>query len=73
MKLQKYYSRIIERRSSFSVSSFFAINDFYIVNPVSLDFPLDWIYIKRLRSSYIILFLKISLFQLVFHWTILNN
>ena len=50
-----YNSRII-KRSSFS--SIFAINDFYIINPTSMGFPLDLIYIKRPRSSYITLFLK---------------
>ena len=40
------------------MSSVFAINDFYIMNPVSMDFPLDWIYINRPRSSYITPFLK---------------
>ena len=41
-----YNSRIIKRRSLFSMSSFFPINDFYIIKPVSIDFLLDQIYIK---------------------------
>ena len=36
--------------------NFFAMNDFYIMNPASMDFLLDWIYIKRTRSSYKTLF-----------------
>ena len=40
------------------MSSFFEMNDFYIINPASMDFLLDWIYIKKLRSSYITPFLK---------------
>ena len=40
------------------MSSFFAMNDFYVINPVSMDFLLDWIYIERPRSSYITRFLK---------------
>ena len=48
--------RIINRRSSFSMSSFFAVNDFHIINPTSKDFLLDWIYIKRSRSLCITLF-----------------
>ena len=31
-----YNSRIIKRRSSFSIPSFFAINDFYIINTASI-------------------------------------
>ena len=50
-----YNSRII-KRSSFS--SIFAINDFHIINPTSMGFPLDLIYIKRPRSSYITFFKK---------------
>ena len=38
---------IIERTFSSIVSSFFAMNDFYNINPASNDFLLDWIYIKR--------------------------
>ena len=53
-----YNSGIIKRRSSSLMSSFFAMNDFYIINPASMDFLLDWIYIKRPRSSYITPFLK---------------
>ena len=34
------------------------MNDFYITNPVSMDFLLDWIYIKGTCSSYITPFLK---------------
>ena len=34
------------------------MNDFYVINPVSMDFILDWIYIERPRSSYITPFLK---------------
>ena len=45
--IEVYNSRIIKRRSSFSMSIFFAINDLNIINPVSMDFPLDQIYIKR--------------------------
>ena len=40
------------------MSSFFAMNDFYIINPVSTDFSLDRIYIKRPRSLYMTLFKK---------------
>ena len=40
------------------MSSFFAMNDFLIINPAFMDFLLDWIYIKRPRSSYITPFLK---------------
>ena len=47
------------------MSSFFAISDFYIINPESIDFLLYWICIKRPRSSYII-----SLLQPVSHWTL---
>ena len=43
-------------RSAFSMSSFFAINDFYIMNTASMDFLLDGIYIKRPRGLYITLF-----------------
>ena len=35
------------------MASSFAMNDFYIINPASMDFLLDWIYIKRPRSLYI--------------------
>ena len=45
-------------RYSFSMSSVFAVNDFYIINPASMYFLLDRIYTKRLRGSYIILFWK---------------
>ena len=38
--------------------SFFAMNDFCINNPASMDFLLDRIYVKRPRCSYITLFLK---------------
>ena len=48
-------SGIIKRNRQ---SSFFAMNDSYIINPASMDFLLDWIYIKRLRSSYITSFLR---------------
>ena len=34
------------------------MSDFYIINPASMDFLLDWIYMKRPRSSYITPFLK---------------
>ena len=44
-----------DARSSFSMSSFFTIGDFYIIDPASMDFLLDRIYIKRPRSLYIIL------------------
>ena len=40
------------------MSSFFVMNDFYIINPTSMGFLLDRIYIKRPRSLYITLFLK---------------
>ena len=40
------------------MSSFFEMNDFYVINPTSMDFLLDRIYIKRPRSSYITLFEK---------------
>ena len=62
-----------EARSSFSMSSFFAINDFYFINSASMNFLLDQIYIKRPRSSYITLFKKFFLFKPVFHWIILTK
>ena len=40
------------------MSSFFAINDFYIINLSSIGFLLDRIYIKRPLISYKTLFLK---------------
>ena len=40
------------------MSSFFEMNNFHIINPASMDFLLDWIYIKRTRSSYVTTFLK---------------
>ena len=40
------------------MSSFFEMNDFYIINPASMDFLLDWIYVKRPRSSYMTPFFK---------------
>ena len=43
-------SGIIKRRSSSLMSSFFAMNDFYIISPSPMDFLLDWIYIKRPRN-----------------------
>ena len=46
-------SGIIKRRSSSLMSSFLAMNDFYITNSASMDVLLDWIYIKRPSSSYI--------------------
>ena len=46
-----YNSGIIKRRSSFLTSSYFAMNDFYIINPASMSSLLDWIYTKRPRSS----------------------
>ena len=55
-KVKLHNLRIINRRSSFSMSSFFAVNDFDIINPTSKDFLLDWIYIKRSRSLCITLF-----------------
>ena len=51
-----YNSGIIKRRPSTLMSSFFAMNDFYIINPASTDFSLDRIYIKIPRSLYITLF-----------------
>ena len=60
-------------RSSFSMSSFFAMNYFYIMNLTSMEFLLDRICIKRPRSSYITLFSEIYMFQSVFHWIILNK
>ena len=59
-----YSSRIIKRSPTLSISSFFAISDFYIINPESIDFLLYWICIKRPPSSYI------SLLQPVSHWTL---
>ena len=47
------------------MSNFFVMNVFYIINPASMDFLLDRIYIKRPRSSYITLFLK-NIFSRVF-------
>ena len=44
---------IIKRSSSSLMSSFcnpFAMNDFCIINPESMDFLLDWTYVKRPRS-----------------------
>ena len=43
----------IIKRSSSLMSSFLAMNDFYITNSASMDVLLDWIYIKRPSSSYI--------------------
>ena len=40
------------------MSSFFEMNDFYIIKPASMDFLLDWIYVKRSRSSYMTSFFK---------------
>ena len=65
-----YNSEIIKRRSSTSMSSFFAMNDFYIINPASMCFLLDQIYVKRPCSSYITLFLKNIYFPACF---LLNN
>ena len=50
-----YNSRIIKRRYSSSMSSFFAISDFYFINPAFMDILLDEIYIKRACRSYITL------------------
>ena len=61
-----YNSRIMKRRSSFSMSSLFAINDLNIINPLSMDFLLDWTYIERTFSSYLTLFLK-NLFSSLFY------
>ena len=67
-------------RTSFSLSSFFAINDFCIIKPASMYFLLDQIYKKRPLSSYITLFFlkktkqnKQTLFQPVVHWIILKK
>ena len=35
------------RQNKILMSDFFAMNDLYIINPTSIDFLLDWIYIKR--------------------------
>ena len=43
-------SGIIRRRSASLMSSFFAMNDFYVIIPSPMDFLLDWIYIKRPRN-----------------------
>ena len=40
-------SKIIKRASSSSMSSFLSVSDFYIIDPASMDFLLDQIYIKR--------------------------
>ena len=48
-------SRTIKGRCSFSMPSFFAINDFLIINPVSMDLLLDHIYLKKPSNTYIIL------------------
>ena len=40
------------------MSSFPAMNDFYIINPASMDVLLGWICTKRPRSLYITPFLK---------------
>ena len=48
-----YDSRIIKRRSSFSMPSFFPINDFYIIKPASIDFLLEQIYIKLPNNSFL--------------------
>ena len=47
-----YDSRIIKIRSSFSMPSFFPINDFYIIKPASIDFLLEQIYIKLPNNSF---------------------
>ena len=65
-----YNSVIIERRLSSLMSSVFAMNDFYSINPASVDFLLDWIYIKRPRTSYTTPFLKNAFFSACFP---LNN
>ena len=36
-----YNSKIIKRRSSFLMPSFLEINEFYIINPASVDFLMD--------------------------------
>ena len=59
MKLQKCKLKNHKKEvfnPSSSMSSFFTINDCYIINPASMDFLLDRIYIKRPHSSYITLF-----------------
>ena len=47
------------------MSSFFAINDFYIINPASIDFLLDRILVKGPRSSYVTLFFLKKIFVAV--------
>ena len=48
----------IPKHETTEMYNFFAMNDLYIINPASMDFPLDRIYMKRPRSSYITLFKK---------------
>ena len=48
----------MKRRSPSTVPSFFAMNDYYIINPASIDSLSDWICTKRPCSSYITLFFK---------------
>ena len=53
-----------EARSSFSMSSFFAINDFYFINSASMNFLLDQIYIKRPCNSFFKIFFVQACFPL---------
>ena len=50
-----YNSKIMKRSLQ---AQYHALFDFYIINPLFMDFLYDYIYIKRPRSSYITLFLK---------------
>ena len=70
MKLQKF---IAQEDLYFKYQAFFSIYGFYIINPASMDCLLGQIYMKRLSSSYETLFQKISLFQSVLHWLILEK
>ena len=61
-----YNSEIIKGKRSSFMSSFFGMNDFYIINPSSMDFLFDWNYIKRPRSSYTTPFFKNIFFPVCF-------
>ena len=44
--IEVYNSRIIKKGLHLQRQAFFATNDFYIINPASMDFIMDRIYIK---------------------------
>ena len=59
MKLQKCITQEPQKEGLHpKCQAFFAISDFYLFNPTSMDFLLDWIYIKRPLSLYIAIFSK---------------